>query len=321
VAPLVGFHWQVDAPGGADSMVRYDAAAVGDESARQWLLDYNRGDVQATLALREWMASARVPGVEKLEPPPVQQVNPDATGSQYRASLDRRRVRRRLGGRSMTGRARWAGAAVAVAALAGCGTSSLASETPSQILAAATSATRHASGYEVTSTGDLPDSITSLDLRVAGAEYRGTLVVAGVTINVMQVAGNVYVSAPAAYYTSAGESSVQAAALNGVWVEGAAGSKVANDFSALSARLDISSDLSSTGTVTADGTGNVDGQPVVILKATDGSTVDIASSGPAYPLRVTTTGSDAAVYSLSNWNGVGAFTAPPNPILIPGATT
>ena len=69
VAPLVGFHWQVDAPGGADSMVRYDAAAVGDESARQWLLDYNRGDVQATLALREWMASARVPGVEKLGPP------------------------------------------------------------------------------------------------------------------------------------------------------------------------------------------------------------------------------------------------------------
>jgi predicted RecB family nuclease len=70
VAPLVGFHWQVDAPGGADSMVRYDAAAAGDDGARQWLLNYNRGDVQATLALREWMASARVPGVEDLEPPP-----------------------------------------------------------------------------------------------------------------------------------------------------------------------------------------------------------------------------------------------------------
>jgi hypothetical protein len=59
----------------------------------------------------------------------------------------------------------------------------------------------------------------------------------------------------------------------------------------------------------------------VILKATDGSTVDIASSGPAYPVRVTTTGSDAAVYSLSNWNGVGAFTAPPNPILIPSTSS
>jgi predicted RecB family nuclease len=66
VAPLVGFHWEVEDPGGADSMVRYDAAAAGDESARQWLLDYNRGDVQATLALREWMDSATVPGVDEL---------------------------------------------------------------------------------------------------------------------------------------------------------------------------------------------------------------------------------------------------------------
>jgi predicted RecB family nuclease len=69
VAPLVGFHWEVDDPGGADSMVRYDAAAAGDARAQQWLLDYNRGDVQATLALREWMDSATVPGVEELEPP------------------------------------------------------------------------------------------------------------------------------------------------------------------------------------------------------------------------------------------------------------
>ena len=62
----MGFHWEVEDPGGADSMVRYDAAAAGDESARQWLLDYNRGDVQATLALREWMDSATVPGVDEL---------------------------------------------------------------------------------------------------------------------------------------------------------------------------------------------------------------------------------------------------------------
>jgi hypothetical protein len=203
---------------------------------------------------------------------------------------------------------------------AACGSSSPASETPSQLLAAAVSATRNASGYEVTATGDFPDSVTSLDLRVAGAAYSGTFVVAGVTIDVMQLAGNVYVRAPAAYYTNAGESSVQAAALNGVWVEGAAGSKVANDFSTLSALTDISADLSSAGTVTSGGTGSVDGQPVAVLKAADGTTLDIASSGPAHPLRVATTGPDAAVYSLSNWNGIGAFTAPPNPILIPSTS-
>jgi predicted RecB family nuclease len=70
VAPLVGYHWDVEDAGGTESMVRYDAAAAGDESAWKWLLDYNRGDVQATLALREWMASATVPGVRELEPRP-----------------------------------------------------------------------------------------------------------------------------------------------------------------------------------------------------------------------------------------------------------
>jgi predicted RecB family nuclease len=70
VAPLVGFHWEVEDPGGTGSMVRYDAAAAGDESARRWLLDYNRGDVEATMALREWMTSSVVPAVEELEPRP-----------------------------------------------------------------------------------------------------------------------------------------------------------------------------------------------------------------------------------------------------------
>ena len=70
VAPRVGFHWEVEDAGGTESMVRYDAAAAGDESARRWLLDYNRGDVEATMALREWMTSSVVPAVEELEPGP-----------------------------------------------------------------------------------------------------------------------------------------------------------------------------------------------------------------------------------------------------------
>lgn len=60
VCPLAGYRWPVDEPGGAESMLLYETAvgATDDDDklkARKWLLDYNRGDVEATLALREWM--------------------------------------------------------------------------------------------------------------------------------------------------------------------------------------------------------------------------------------------------------------------------
>jgi predicted RecB family nuclease len=66
VAPLVGHKWEVDDAGGAVSMVWYDIAVAGDHVARRWLLDYNRGDVEATLALRDWVGPTEVPTVEGL---------------------------------------------------------------------------------------------------------------------------------------------------------------------------------------------------------------------------------------------------------------
>lgn len=65
VAPITGFAWPVDDAGGGQSMVQYDLAAAGDEAARGWLLDYNRGDVEATHAIRTWMIQSQsIPSID-----------------------------------------------------------------------------------------------------------------------------------------------------------------------------------------------------------------------------------------------------------------
>jgi predicted RecB family nuclease len=74
VAPLAGFAWEVQ-DAGDDVSILYHEAAVdsGDCAAagvaRQWLLTYNRNDVEATAALRDWLhiAASACPPIESLE--------------------------------------------------------------------------------------------------------------------------------------------------------------------------------------------------------------------------------------------------------------
>jgi predicted RecB family nuclease len=74
IAPIAGFSWSVEDPGGNASMLRYDLAVTGAdeqerEHARTWLLTYNQGDVEATLAIRDWLEreGALIPRVDSLD--------------------------------------------------------------------------------------------------------------------------------------------------------------------------------------------------------------------------------------------------------------
>lgn len=70
IAPLAGFAWDVEDPGGAMSMV-YHGIATADESDealryRKWLVEYNRGDVMATAQVRNWMTTTEFPALDAL---------------------------------------------------------------------------------------------------------------------------------------------------------------------------------------------------------------------------------------------------------------
>ena len=54
IAPLCGFTWRDEDPGGAQSELWYVDAVAGDHTQRRRLLLYNEDDVTAQLAIRRW---------------------------------------------------------------------------------------------------------------------------------------------------------------------------------------------------------------------------------------------------------------------------
>ena len=66
LAPLANFYWSVDNAGGATSLLKYKEATSATTSdskkaeAINWLINYNRDDVKATYAVREYLRTLRL---------------------------------------------------------------------------------------------------------------------------------------------------------------------------------------------------------------------------------------------------------------------
>ncbi len=212
-------------------------------------------------------------------------------------------------------------AAIAAAALTvACGSSAgLASQTPAQIYQAAEAATAGASGYEAAGEVAVTGSTVTFDFKVHGSDFAGSFVLDGSSIRVLAVRGTFYIDAPeAALASDFGISSVEAGLLAGRWVE--VPTSESADFTDLTSVTDIAAQLAHHGSLTAGGTAVVDGQPVVLVDDGSDSVLAVATSGPAYPVRITATGSSAGHADFSNWDGIGAVTAPPSPIILPGSS-
>ena len=211
--------------------------------------------------------------------------------------------------------------AIAIA-IAGCGGSSsssgngIADKSPSEILAATKVAgdaakTVHVSGSLVS--GGTP---ITLDMSLlAGKGGRGKLSQNGLSFELIQVGGTVYIKGSPAFYKSIGGNAA-AQLLQGKWLKASASS---SDFASLSQLTDlrqlIDQTLADHGALTKGGTTTINGQKVVgITDKSKGGTLYIAATGKPYPVQISKSGSGSGTITFDRWNESVGLAAPANAI-------
>jgi hypothetical protein len=209
---------------------------------------------------------------------------------------------------------------LAVTAFAGCGGSSgngVASKSPAEIVAAAKAAADSASTVHVsgsTVTGSAP---ITLDLSlVAGRGGRGRIAENGLTFELIELDGTIYISGSSAFYKHfAGTAAAQL--LQGKWLKAPASNAT---FAGLSSLTELHKLLNAALTtsdkaLTATGTGTVNGQAVVGVKdATQNGILYVATTGQPYPVEITKSGGAGGTIAFDEWNKPIALTAPANAV-------
>lgn len=215
------------------------------------------------------------------------------------------------------------GTALVAALLVGCGSSSpsgngVGSKTPTQIVEAAKAAAIGAATVHVA--GSIVDEgkPIALDMELeAGKGGKGTITLEGLAIKLIQINGAVYIDGSNAFYRHvAGSAAAQL--LRGKWLKAPASDA---NFSSLASLTNLSKLIGSTlaahGVLSPGGTQTIAGQKAVgVTDKAKGGTLYVATTGPAYPLKLAKTGSGGGKITFDRWNKPVTLTAPSNAINI-----
>jgi hypothetical protein len=214
------------------------------------------------------------------------------------------------------------GAAIAAGLLGGCGSSShasgIATKSPTEIVAATKAAADGAATVHIAGTVSSGGKPLSIDMElVNGKGGRGRITIEGTSVNLIRVAGAVYIDgSPAFYRRIAGPTAAQL--LQGKWLK--APEKDGN-FASLTSLTDlaklIDTTLASHGTLVRDGTSTIAGQKVVAVRdATQGGTLYVATTGSPFPIEVAKDGGSGGRIVFDRWNQPVSLVAPANAINI-----
>jgi pyruvate/2-oxoglutarate dehydrogenase complex dihydrolipoamide acyltransferase (E2) component len=208
-------------------------------------------------------------------------------------------------------------------ALAGCGDShgasnGIAARSAEQIVSAARAAANGASTVHVA--GSVRDAGRPLDIDlelIAGHGGRGRIVVDGLTIDVVNAAGVIYVNGSAAFYTRiAGPAAARV--LKGKWLKAPAS---AGDFAPLEELTDLRSFLDSAlaghGTLRRGAITTASGREAIAVKdVSKGGALLVAARGAPYPLQITNGGPRGGTIVFDRWDRPATVSAPANAINI-----
>ncbi len=208
----------------------------------------------------------------------------------------------------------------AVAALAGCGGSSagngVASKSPAEIAAAAKAAADSATAVHVSGSTVAAGAPIALDLSlVAGKGGKGKISENGLSFELIELDGTIYISGSTAFYTHfAGGAAAKL--LQGKWLKAPA---VNSSFAGLSSLTELRKLLdaaltTNSKTLVKTGASTVNGQAAVGVKDAENGTLYVATTGQPFPLKIAKSGTAGGAISFGEWNKPVTLRAPANAV-------
>ena|SRR5438270_2186093 len=153
----------------------------------------------------------------------------------------------------------------------------------------------------------------AVDLHLQGSDVSGSIALGGQQVQLVSTGGKIYAQAPAAFWTTFGAPASVAGQLDGQWVIVPA--QAASSFGTFTLKGLADQLRKPTGGSYQDpvGADTLNGQKVVVVTQTDGSTLDVASTGTPYPLKAENKGTASpGTLNLGDFGKKTTITAPAN---------
>jgi hypothetical protein len=198
--------------------------------------------------------------------------------------------------------------------VAGCGGASdngVAAKSPDAIVSAATNAVTGVKSVHVSGSVTSNGSPINLDLTLAaGKGGGGQMSEGGLSFKIIDLSQVVYLNGSDAFWRHVGGNAA-AQLFHGKWLRAPATGQFASLAALTDVRALFSKLLSTHGTLAKGGTSTVAGQKVVAVRDTTmGGTLYVATTGPAYPIQISKTGSQGGHITFDRYNQAVTLKAP-----------